>query len=459
MKTFSNTEATGLVTRLRDQLTRMVPEPGNHDGILRLSTGIDPVCPLDWLCHEKRHLRFYGSTRDPLQAIEIGGLDAVKICVWEDPLPYHSVIDHVQSILALSSDDVRFYGGFRFSRTDAPDELWRPFGYARFVVPRYELIHSKHQTLFSVHFTASEWERGDTDDLLDRIGAMSFAPCAWDDRFPPPVSRSENPDYSGWERNIALALRDFQAGTLEKIVLARKADFRFDGSLDPIVLLHRLEAATPECFHFCYMPSSDLAFLGASPERLYLREGRQLLTEAVAGTRMRSKNPEEDRKLGEALLNSDKDRREHEFVRQGIRATLAPYSKHFKMDEAPRLLKLARGQHLYSGIQATLSPDINDGTLLDALHPTAALGGYPTHVALRRIAELETFDRGWYAAPVGWISRQAAEFAVAIRSGIVRPHELSLFSGAGVVAGSTAESEWDEIELKIRDFIRLLTDT
>ncbi|MCA9150863.1 MAG: chorismate-binding protein, partial [Planctomycetales bacterium] len=80
----------------------------------------------------------------------------------------------------------------------------------------------------------------------------------------------------------------------------------------------------------------------------------------------------------------------------------------------------------------------------------------PTENALAEIARLERFDRGWYAAPVGWIGADSAEFAVAIRSGLVRDNELSLYSGAGIVPGSCAEDEWNEIEHKISDFLLLL---
>ncbi|MFT5241628.1 MAG: menaquinone-specific isochorismate synthase, partial [Kiritimatiellia bacterium] len=95
--------------------------------------------------------------------------------------------------------------------------------------------------------------------------------------------------------------------------------------------------------------------------------------------------------------------------------------------------------------------------LIAALHPTPAVGGTPSADAVARIAELEPFGRGWYAGPVGWISADAAEMAVAIRSALVTQNQLSLFSGAGIVEGSTAESEWLEIENKIADFINIIT--
>ncbi|MEZ4744549.1 MAG: chorismate-binding protein [Calditrichia bacterium] len=90
------------------------------------------------------------------------------------------------------------------------------------------------------------------------------------------------------------------------------------------------------------------------------------------------------------------------------------------------------------------------------LHPTPAVGGYPKDLALPKISELEPFDRGWYAGPIGWFSKNAAEFAVAIRSGMVYHNKLLLYAGAGIVPGSEPEKEWDELENKISNFMRAL---
>jgi menaquinone-specific isochorismate synthase len=92
---------------------------------------------------------------------------------------------------------------------------------------------------------------------------------------------------------------------------------------------------------------------------------------------------------------------------------------------------------------------------LEKLHPTPAVGGFPTDRALRDIARLEPFDRGWYAGPLGWIAKDASQFVVGIRSGLTEGKRLHLFSGAGIVEGSVPEKEWEEIENKISDFVTL----
>jgi menaquinone-specific isochorismate synthase len=116
-------------------------------------------------------------------------------------------------------------------------------------------------------------------------------------------------------------------------------------------------------------------------------------------------------------------------------------------------MRLSRGRHLVTRVEGVASEGVGAAELLNGLHPTPAVGGYPTEDAMVAISKLETFDRGWYAAPVGWIAADAAEFAVAIRSGLVEGKKVSLYSGAGIVGGSTADGEWSEIEDKIEDFI------
>jgi len=227
-------------------------------------------------------------------------------------------------------------------------------------------------------------------------------------------------------------------------------------ALDALALLARLRAITPNSFHFCFQPEHGLAFIGATPERLYGRVGRTLRSEAIAGTRPNGATAAETARLGYELLHSEKDVREHVFVREQIRQQLAPLCSTLVVAPEPALLKLTRRQHLWTPISGQLHDHVDDADILSRLHPTSAVGGEPTARALQHIAELEPFDRGWYAGPLGWIAHGSAEFAVAIRSGLVDGAQLALYSGAGIVPGSTADGEWDEIENKISDFVNIL---
>jgi menaquinone-specific isochorismate synthase len=351
-----------------------------------------------------------------------------------------------------------YLGGVRFAPARTMASEWQDFGAAHFSLPRTELRVSEGGAVLSANLVFPRDAR-QPERVLAELNTLRWPVEALSGELPMPVDRADAPGRAPWRDGIEAALRALDATPLEKVVLARRATYTFDDPLDPYVLLNRLEAATPSCFHFLVQPAPGVAFLGASPERLFRREGRTLTSEAVAGTRPRGASDAADARLREELQLSEKDQREHGFVREQIRRALTPFSDTLDVDAETSDMMLARGRHLYSGIAATLKADVRSTDLLRALHPTPAVGGTPTANALRMIAEVEPFDRGWYAGPVGWIGADAAEFAVGIRSGLVENGEkasLSLYSGAGIVRGSEAEAEWAEIEHKIGDFARVL---
>jgi len=162
-----------------------------------------------------------------------------------------------------------------------------------------------------------------------------------------------------------------------------------------------------------------------------------------------------DKALGEQLLRSEKDLREHQYVATHVEKRLRHLCETGIHKGDLSLLQLATVQHLITHFDGMLASDVSDADVLAAMHPTPAVGGYPVDRAVKKIDELEPFDRGWYAGPVGWIGHDAAEFAVAIRSGLVTGDRLHLFGGAGIVNGSTAESEWREIENKLNSFTKV----
>jgi menaquinone-specific isochorismate synthase len=261
---------------------------------------------------------------------------------------------------------------------------------------------------------------------------------------------------------VRATLRALADGALQKVVLARRTTFDFDTALDPTGLLRRLRADAPEGFAFLFQPANAGAFLGISPERLFCQHGRAVESEAVAGTRPRAAAAPEDAALRDALLGSEKDRREHAFVQRYVAQTLRSLCTSLDEQEAAPLA-LSYGRHLRARFRGRLREDVTPNDMLRALHPTPAVGGLPPEAARSCIREREPFDRGWYAAPVGWMGPAengtlAADLAVGIRSGLVHRsgRRLDLFAGAGLVEGSVPGEEWDEIEQKLNPFTTLL---
>ena len=270
------------------------------------------------------------------------------------------------------------------------------------------------------------------------------------------LSRSDAPDRAGWAALINKALGALDTGALDKVVLARETCFTATAPFDAVGLLTRLIDLSPHTFSFCFHPAEDRAFIGASPERLFKRINGYIQSEAVAGTAPRGVTDEKDRALGEALLNSPKDRREQQFVTDMLREHFRRFCYSVEVEPQPHLMRLRNCQHLCTRIEGLLNDAESDAALLEALHPTPAVGGCPRERALKWIEAEEPFDRGIYASPTGWVGYDSAEFCVAIRSGLVQGNTLALYSGAGIVTGSTPKDEWAEIENKMANFLHVL---
>ncbi len=426
-------------TAVRKELTRQIRACDSFPALITVDAPL--VDPIEWLAAQAFDAKLFWSNRGD-QCIVAGAGEAARIQARAGEGP-GDVVARCRELL----DDhplLKMYGGFSFDGQCA----WPEFGAGRFWLPRFTLEGGQmHVVVISP---------ADATAACQDVGCLDMHPSQLDARLPGASDRTDCPDPEGWTRNVNEALGLIDAEVLEKIVLARRATVSFTDTLDPIALTARLAASTQACYQFCFQIRHDFAFLGATPERLFKHLGDHLLSEVVAGTRPRGETVGQDQRLAYDLLTSDKDQLEHDIVRKSIRQKLHRLVSVLEVDSHASVLKLARKQHLYSEVDARLKPGVSDGELIERLHPTPAVGGYPTDNALPEIARLEPFNRGWYAAPIGWIGSDSAEFAVAIRSGLVRGRQLELYSGAGIVRGSTAKEEWQEIENKISDFVGII---
>jgi menaquinone-specific isochorismate synthase len=441
-------------SRIKDEvralLLRNLDKSGAQDPaplILRAEVPVEGLDGLTWLCAQNKPSRGYWSDRG--NRFELAGSGKADVITGDGSVDYHTLMETLHERIVSAHGSVRYFGGLRFSIDGSREDAWHPFQGYRFILPRFEVVARNGAATFACNMLSSE----DLNDVEAELSELVFPDRPLDAPLEKPLSRHDHPDEVGWRQNVEAALRSFEPGKYEKVVLARRATFEFEKPLDAAFLLQALKATTPHCFHFCFQPTRETAFVGASPERLYRRDGDRIRTEAIAGTRPRGASPEEDEALSRQLISSEKDLREHRYVAQTIHETLTRLCSVSEAHDRPSLLKLERCQHLISSFTGKLRPGVKDADLLEHFHPTPAVGGWPTERALHDIARLEPFDRGWYAGPVGWIGKDAAQFVVGIRSGLIEKTRLHLFSGAGIVQGSTPESEWNEIENKISDFL------
>ncbi|WP_136686581.1 isochorismate synthase [Halorhabdus amylolytica] len=354
----------------------------------------------------------------------------------------------------------RLFGGFAFhggttDRHEEPD--WTGFPDAWFVLPAVSLIERDGERWLTASAVGPNAE-SEAERMLER-----WQPRLDDgtdtERVPPGIDgRRQLPERDAWTAQVEAAIDRVEEGELRKVVLAGAQSVDLQESLSLPAVIDRLGATYPDCVRFAFQPEKPGAgvFFGATPERLVTRRGPTVETTALAGSTGRGETEAEDAWLAEQLRSSKKDRHEHALVVEAIRDQLETVAETVETgDRAIR--KLATVQHLQTPLRATLAEGVHVLSLVAALHPTPAVGGLPPDAALSAIREAEAFDRGWYAAPIGWFDPAGdGSFAVGIRSALARDRTATLFAGAGIVADSDPDAEWDEIQLKYRPILDAL---
>ena len=257
--------------------------------------------------------------------------------------------------------------------------------------------------------------------------------------------RVDTPTKDEWMSLVYHALSQIERKHLEKVVLARRTSLLFKDPLNPLAVLKNLQAKNNRAVCFLLQFSKDIAFIGATPEKLYSRQGQRLMTEALAGTCSLSEK--------DSLLKRPKEQLEFLIVKQFIHAHLAPLCQKIQWQEHDQVIRTSTVQHLYNQADVSLKPGISDDHLISLLHPTPAIAGSPKLAALSYLHQQEPFDRGWYCSPIGWIEKESSDIAIGIRSCLIRGHEMHLFAGAGIVKDSNPDKEWEELNHKISQFI------
>jgi menaquinone-specific isochorismate synthase len=350
----------------------------------------------------------------------------------------------------------RLFGGFSFHDGTAGGGLWRGFPGAAFLLPAVQFTGVDGEWWLTATVTGHDATRR-AEERLDRWRERveSVEPPTRSD--PPGIDdRRPTPSQSGWRDQVSAALDSIAAGSLEKVVLAQSLTTRLGGELSLPDALDRLDDTYPDCYRFAFCPSSGGTFFGATPERLVSVRGRTVRTTALAGSTGRGDTPAEDEWLATELVESEKLTHEHDLVVDAVRDQLEPMARTVETGERD-VRRLANIQHLRTALSADLADDEHVLSLVEALHPTPAVGGMPPDEALRTIRESEAFDRGWYAAPVGWFDATGdGTFAVAIRSALARDRTATLFAGNGIVADSEPEREYGEVQLKFMPMLDVL---
>ena len=355
-----------------------------------------------------------------------------------------------------------YLGGFAFASDQPPTPAWTPYSAGLLVLPRLLLAvrdGAASLTLSTLVEPNADLDAVTETALGDLVMAHGDGPAVDDafDRGWHSGAVEEFPEPQAWKASVAASAADVRADRFEKVVLARSLRIRAAESFDPARILRRLRSANSSATIFA-VATPDRCFLGATPERLVRLTGREVAVTCLAGSIARGATETEDEQLAHALLASAKDRTEHEVVvRSTLEALAEVCTKVIRVPGTPSVARSRSVQHLATPLRGRLA---NGGCVLDLvdrLHPTPAVGGFPRDVALAAIREREGFDRGWYAGPIGWVDRNGeGEFAVAIRSALLAGRDATVYAGAGIVADSDPEAEYAETCLKMEPMLAAL---
>lgn len=350
--------------------------------------------------------------------------------------------------------------GFAFSPTPhTQDTTWKNWPRAFVRIPRI-LIQSA--------------QRGSTSETIAAI-TLSVSPSVSEqellstlqrdiDGLTKPLEKKVDHNYheaqwfeeessSSYQHTLQAAISATQKTSGHKIVVARCQQWVAPNKtpFDPIATIERLRQRHPRHFTFGLGRPHFGFFLGATPEKLFSMQNGRWQTHAVAGTVARGKNLAEDTELAKALLASIKDRNEHAVVVRAIANAMAPISSELRVAAEPELLRLAEVQHLESSISGTVRQPWGALSVVERLHPTPAVGGWPTPEALQWLAQNECLDRGYYAGTLGVLDRFGnGTFMVCIRSALLFSDRVFAYAGGGIVAGSDPERETAETALKLQ---------
>ncbi|MEZ5357882.1 MAG: isochorismate synthase [Candidatus Zixiibacteriota bacterium] len=403
---------------------------------LRVRRKVPKLSVLDWLDNQYQNQKIYWRSRDG--RVEIGGIGMAFI-----------LTEDIQRVLQIAGDPgltVSF--NLSFDPESENDDIWSGFARKSCYIPDTVLKRIDDEYYIEHCLSINSGIR--VADILLLIRILKYETDDTDNRQPAQFVlrlKKHSPDFAGWKKNIDAAKKAINSGRIKKIVLSRRSDFELDRSVKPIDFFRTLAENSPGTYLLFYQRNATEAFMSLTPERLFARRGRNISLEAIAATERRGADTTEDIRIEQQLLSDTKQLQEHRFVVDYIVDTMALECEEPLQVMPAEVLKLERIQHLRTPMSGVLKA-VDDERLIRMLHPTPAVGGLPKADAMKLIAEIESHHRGWYAGAMGFFSSDEAEIAVGIRSLVMRGRDLSVFTGAGIVAASDAKQEWAEIDSK-----------
>lgn len=398
----------------------------------------DPARPLAWL-----------RRGDGIVAVGDDVVETIRVPAGSAPLRSDAIADawralaqdaDVDDALRLPGSGLVAFGALTFDEDSASDSV--------LIVPSLVIGRHRGRTWLTRIGRAAD-SRESTEEQAD-ADTRPYGPH-WAGTVGPGAQSPQ-----GYQDSVRQALHRISAGELSKVVLARDLTGSVPAGSDLRRLVRALSTGYPDTWAFAVD-----GLIGASPETLVTVQQRTVTARVLAGTIGRGADADADTEASAHLASSTKDLDEHEYAVQSVLASLRAHTRVLAASEQPFLLKLPNLFHLATDVEGELADGGSSLDLIGALHPTAAVAGTPTSAAIAAIRELEPFDRGRYAGPVGWVDAAGnGEWAIALRCAQFSPEAtriaVTAYAGAGIVSGSDPESELLETRVKFRPLVDAL---
>lgn len=434
--------------------------------IVSISLNIDWVDPLVVLekLTQANEINFYFENKEKGEAI--AAIDAIAKLQIDGQERFtqaeYFIKSCLKNIINFGNDNQPFAGSHffcYFSFFDRNIQTNYPFPSATIFLPRWQItVKNQHCILVNnIIINARVNVQKIVQNLQNKLKlleSLEYYPA----KFDLAASFSKKPVTSSthFKSSVVSALEKIGSSHLSKIVLADALDVRSSNRFNLFKSLDNLRQIHPNCYIFSTSNGKGQSFIGASPERLISIHSQQLITDALAGSAPRGKTPAEDAANANRLLESEKERHEHLLVIDFITQRLSQLGL-LPQVLAPRLRQLSNIQHLWTPISAIVPANVHPLKIVSQLHPTPAVAGAARDIACAEIRRYESFERGLYAAPLGWIdSHGNCEFIVGIRSALIDGDCARLYAGAGIVAGSDPDREFAEVQLKLQALLKAL---
>ncbi len=425
---------------------------------------VDPLVVLDKLT-QANEINFYFENQtkgeaiaaiDTVTKLEVDGKDRFNQAEYFIKSCLENIINFGNNQLTFAGPHFFCY----FSFFDQNTQIDYPFPSATIFLPRWQIaVKNKHCILVNnLIIKASTNVENILQELQHKIAQIQSLECAATnvDQLPNNFSKQSVTNAQDFKQAVGSAVEKIRSSHLSKIVLANALDVKSSNIFNIFKSLNNLRQIHPNCYIFSTSNGKGQNFIGASPERLISIDNHELISDALAGSAPRGKTPAEDAANANRLLNSIKERHEHSLVIDFITQRLNQLGL-LPQVLAPRLRQLSNIQHLWTPITAKVPPSVHPLNIVSQLHPTPAVAGATRDFACAEIRRYENFERGLYAAPLGWIdARGNCEFIVGIRSALIDGDRARLYAGAGIVAGSDPEKEFAEVQLKLQALLKAL---